>query len=63
MFIDESTVLIEALSRLHKAGVKFSIDDFSTVYSNLGYLKKFRIGFLKIDQSFIRRMIENFHIN
>jgi diguanylate cyclase (GGDEF)-like protein len=59
MLIDDSTVLSEALNRLHKLGVKFSLDDFGTGYSNLGYLKKFRITVLKIDQSFIKKMSEN----
>lgn len=49
------------LKRLGKIGVQFSIDDFGTGYSNLGYLKRFDVDRLKIDQSFIRQMTRNPH--
>jgi diguanylate cyclase (GGDEF)-like protein len=63
--ITESTLLQDTiktrndLTRLENLGVKISLDDFGTAYSSLSYLHSFPFHKVKIDQSFLRGLVED----
>lgn len=51
--------IIDKMNRLAKFGVSLSLDDFGTGYSSLRYLKRMPFRQVKVDQSFIRDMLND----
>jgi len=50
---------LEMISRLRDLGVNIAIDDYGTGLSTLEYLKKIPATEIKIDQSFVKGMVDN----
>jgi diguanylate cyclase (GGDEF)-like protein/PAS domain S-box-containing protein len=59
MLMHEPEQAVATMHKLKQSGVKISLDDFGTGYSSFGYLSRFPIDTLKIDQSFVRGVISN----
>lgn len=59
VMLNDSPLVRERLHQMQMVGVQLAIDDFGIGYSSMAYLKKFKVDFLKIDQSFVHDMIDS----
>jgi diguanylate cyclase (GGDEF)-like protein len=53
VLIDNPDEMVKRIKDLHELGVRVALDDFGSGYSNLGYLQRFPLDKIKIDQSFV----------
>jgi diguanylate cyclase (GGDEF)-like protein len=51
--------VFDTMSACHDLGVRFALDDFGTGYSSLTHIKRLPAYLIKIDQSFVRDMLED----
>src|SRR4029077_534468 len=59
MIMGDVDASIEKLERAREFGVNIAIDHFGTGYSSLGYLAKLPVQALKIDRSFVFKMLKD----
>jgi diguanylate cyclase (GGDEF)-like protein/PAS domain S-box-containing protein len=57
--LEDVTQVSQLIESCAKLGVGFALDDFGTGYSSLTYLKRLHVNVLKIDQSFVRDMLDD----
>jgi EAL domain-containing protein (putative c-di-GMP-specific phosphodiesterase class I) len=57
--LEDIAQVSEAMHACRALGVHFALDDFGTGYSSLTYLRRLPAEVIKIDQSFVRDMLDS----
>ncbi|MGI2110103.1 EAL domain-containing protein [Shewanella frigidimarina] len=57
--VSDPELAVKQLTLLRKNGLTLSIDDYGTGYSSLAQLKQLPVDELKIDKSFVQKLLEN----
>jgi diguanylate cyclase (GGDEF)-like protein/PAS domain S-box-containing protein len=59
LLLGADTGVTDKLLAFRDAEIQVAIDDFGTGYSSLSYLNKYHIDYLKIDQIFVRNLVQD----
>ena len=57
--VEDTEATLLKMKALHAAGLTIAIDDFGTGNSSLAYLRRFEVDQIKIDQHFVKEMIND----
>nr|WP_163503594.1 EAL domain-containing protein [Halomonas socia] len=57
--LDDIDAAMQVMKGCHALGIELALDDFGTGYSSLSYLRNLPVDLIKIDRSFVSRMLEN----
>ncbi len=57
--LEDIAAVRTVMAHYQKLGMRFSLDDFGTGYSSLVHLKRLAVDVLKVDQTFVRDMLDD----
>ncbi len=57
IFLQDPEAVGRILAELRARGVRIALDDFGTGYSSLSYLDRFQMDTIKVDRSFVTRLL------
>ncbi|MGB1142716.1 MAG: EAL domain-containing protein, partial [Halioglobus sp.] len=59
VMVDQQDAMLPQLATLREMGFRIALDDFGTGFSSLSYFRDLPVDEIKIDQSFVMRMIQS----